>query len=105
MQISQRLDLIHRLTHTEHLDDPLIRQIITVFRTSVALGYPEALSFLRQHIADIIAQMFRREIEVLHVAPPLHTEHLVGLADIDHQRRRHQVGAKGDLRCLVPVLI
>ena len=105
VQFRERLDLIRRLTHAEHLDDALIRLVLTVLRTSVALSDPHALPLLGEHIADILAEVLRRHIEVLHVAATLHTEHLVGLADIDHQRRRHQVGTESDLRRLVPVPI
>ena len=79
--------------------------VVAVLGTSVTLGNPEPLSLLRKHVADIVAQVFRREIEIFHIATSLHTEHLVGLADINHQRRRHQVSAKRNLRRLMTVLI
>ena len=43
--------------------------------------------------------MERTAIEVLDAATrTLYLEHLVALADVDHQLARHEVGTKSDLR-------
>ena len=54
-------------------------------------------------MADILRTVHRTAVEILHVAAPFDPEHLVGLANVDDQRRRHQIGPEGNLRGFVPV--
>ena len=99
VQFAQSLYLIVRPTHTEHLDDALVRSVHTVLRSSVALGNPHALVLLQNGVADILRQMERTAIEVLDAATrAFHLEHLITLADVDDQLTRHKVRPKGDLR-------
>ena len=98
MQVGQGLDLVLRLTHAEHLDDALIRQVDAILRATVALGYPNALLLLLDGVAHILRQVQRALVELLDVAPGTrHLEHLVAPAYIDHHGIHHEVGTKGNL--------
>ena len=105
MQVGQRPNLVIGLTHTEHLDNALIRLVDAVLCTSVTLCYPETLSLLRQDVANVVTQMTRREVEVAHRSSALYAKHLVALANVDDQWRRHEVGSKRNLRRVVSILI
>ena len=97
VEFAQRFDLILRLTHAEHLDDSLVGVVVSVLGTPVALGYPYAFVPLEHGMADVIAQMARRHIEIAHASSTLHPEHFVRLADVGHQSGLHQIGTKGNL--------
>ena len=58
---------------------------------------PDGLTLLRDGVPDVLGQMDGGLVEILHVASSLHLEHLIGLADVDHQAGTHQVGPECDL--------
>lgn len=97
VKIVERLHHVVLSAQAEHLDDALVCSVTAIFGSAIALGYPDRRVPLGDDVTNVVGQMLRATIELLRGAATLHTEHLVRLADIDDQRRTHQVGTKGDL--------
>ena len=87
--------------HTEHLDDPGVRGVVPVLCAAVSLGNPDGFTLFEDAVADVGGEfpgLFKELPRGSDRVGPLYAEHLVALAEINHELAFHKVGAKGDFR-------
>lgn len=105
MELNEGEYLVITATHAEHLDEALIGVIVAILGTTIALRYPHRTVLVTDDVTDVLRQVHRASIELLGGTASLDTEHLVRLADVNDQLRRHEIGSEGDLGGRKAVLV
>ena len=82
----------------EHLQNSALGFVVSVLRAPAALRNPYRLALFQQGVAHVRRYFHGVAVEVVHRASAYNLEHLVHLADVNHNLALHQIAAEGDLR-------